>query len=562
MSSRESASSRRFVNASATMENRRKSYQASACLALVGVMSSLSFVCSAGCRGGEEGAHERDGGNPRDGAIDREPEIDSGTPPGPAKALARGIAIDDVTINQAVSSTLVRDGAWVEPSAREVPVITQRDALVQVTWRLAEDFALRAIEARLELVQEDGTSLVRASTRTPSSAPDRSTMEGVFSFVIEGSAIRDATKLRVGFYETDETAVPGSDIGARFPASGSTQSLAPWTGVMPLRIMIVPTKTSCAAAPVLGGAQRAVIESYIYNLFPTNALEVRYHAAIAVPSCGEGDIMSDLVALRTSEGLGPEWYYQAHFSNDSETSSGGFAWVFEEDDASDDRVSWVQYWAGEEPVNVTHELGHNHGSNHTFSSNASPPYVPQAGAAYGGRNGYSFALRGVHHPWVEAEPIRHRILAPTIDASGARLDHGDDATFHDAMSYDEPFWVSAFTYAEWARRIRASAGWGSAGEGGPTIEVIEAFVNGRGETSWLRTYARAPHESLGVLVLEGVERSVVVDVTRGGEGNGARITFALSSLPSPSVERHAFTIAAEGIRITHAPMDSIRSTAD
>lgn len=514
-----------------------------------------------GCHHGEHGSHgTRDAGPPVDGSfVPPEPGIDSGVPPGPAKALARGISVDDVVLDQAVATTLVRNGAWVAEASREAPVVTQRDALVQVTWTLEAGFVSRPIEGRLTIVQSGGASNTLVVVRTPSGGGDVSTFEGAFSFLVDGTLLRDATKIRFAFHETEVGSFAGDDSGARFPANGGDQALEPWTGTMALHVMIVPTATSCAAAPSMQAAIRATIESYIYNQFPINALEVRYHAPISVASCGEGTIMDDLEALRDAEALGPEWYYQAHFSNASDTSSGGFAWVFEDDaEVNADRVSWVQYWAGEEPMNVTHELGHNHGSNHTFSSNATPPYVPAAGKDYGGRPAYGFAIRGEHQPGVDGV-IRHRILAPTIDGSGHRVDNGDDANFFDAMSYDQPYWISPFTYGEWARRIRASRAWPSSGARAARVAVLEGFRHESGEVTWRLRVAEPPRGDTVRFALDGIPRDVAADITRGDDAEALRIrVVAPSGLSVSELAGHEFSVAGPDDPIEHQAGDPVR----
>lgn len=416
-----------------------------------------------------------------------------GTDPGPLLDLppAIGVSVDDVHFNQAVGGQLVIDGQWVPAEERKVPLIAGRDALVQVSWSLSGDYQAHDVEARLTIQQLTGEPVVLRSVRTPAGTASLASADGgAFSFQVLAEQIGTDSQFSLSLHETTGAPTPATP-GTRFPAGEGLQSLDPWQTEMSMKVMIVPASTTCAAAPVFDAEMKKTVEDFIYNLYPIALLEVRYHDVLHIDdSCGEGDAMALLEEMRDEEALGPEWYYQAHFSHESNTSSGGFGWVFEDDFESDaTRVSWAQNWAGEEPVNTAHELGHNHGSDHTFSNGAFPPYEPAAGMQYGGRETYGYALTGTHHPWVDGE-VGGRIFPPTIDGAGTQLDNGQGQNFYDAMSYEQPYWVSAFTYYEWARRIQASADWDSAGSKSLAVETTKIYVGEGGHRSFRSRRAR------------------------------------------------------------------------
>ncbi len=461
-----------------------------------------------------------------------------------------GIEFGDVRFNQGVASPLVEGGVWVPPDDRSVPLVVGRPVLLQSSWRLVGDAPNQPIEARLTIREGDEAEEV-LTTSMVFGEPDWSRLDGVVSFELPAEKVTAATSFRLEYCTTSATSDAG--VGARsFPAEEGLHPLLPWPDAMKIRVMIVPASTNCAAAPTLDAAKKEIIENYIYNLMPVAEVDVRYHEPIHISdSCGEGNVMSILADLREAEDLGPEWYYQAHFSNASNTSSGGYGWVFEDDGEVDaERVSWVQYWAGEVPMNVVHELGHNHGSDHTYASDAYPPYVPAAGKDYGGRAEFGYALRAGTHPWVPGD-IGGRLLPPTIDPSGVRVDNGEGQNFYDTMSYDQPYWVGSFSYSEWARRIAASNRWSSAGAKAPKRTRIRISV-GEGGRLHVSRGLGAPIEARDTITIgDGTRQETLpARIVRDGHGSvGAVLIDAESTtldLSSGSLEFIAPSIGFGG----------------
>lgn len=471
--------------------------------------------------------------------------VDAGRPPAPA---TREAVIDEVMFSQAVTAPLVRLGVWVPPAQRAVPLVHSRGLMLQVTAEAkVPAFVNRALEVSLDVQSDDGgLTRLEGTLRAEPTGRAFAADAGV-RFVLDAARVKPDARVRFTLLEPGPT--PRTlDV---FPADGGFVALEPWPDRMPLRLMVVPVTNGCSTAPVMSPALRQVIETYVWNVYPVNDLEVRYHAPITITGCGEGDVMDQLSALRTREALGPQWYYQAQLSQ----NIGGYAYIFEDDTEVDaDRVGWVGYWPGEEPVNVAHELGHSHGSDHTFSGSASPPYQPAAGKAYGGREHFGFALRGGHHPWVSGE-IGGRVFPPTITA-GARIDNGRDQNFYDVMSYTSPYWVSAFSYSEWARRIRASNRWAAFGPRGPSVPLVSMSRGFDGVVRWSAVEGRlgSTVEDATLVTSDGLS-PIRVEVVRGCGDDVARLRFVAVE----GWQQRTFTLWHRGVSFVHEPLPGIGS---
>ncbi|MCU0696245.1 MAG: zinc-dependent metalloprotease [Myxococcaceae bacterium] len=465
--------------------------------------------------------------------------VDAGPP---VVSATREAVLDEVMFSQAVTAPLFRQGQWVAPARREVPLLHGRGLMLQVTAEAKSPaFVQRALEVSLDVQSDDGGSTHLEGALTAEPAGRAFTGDAGVRFVLEASQVRPDARVRLTLLEPG----PSRRTLDVFPADGGFVALEPWPERMPLRLMVVPVANDCAAAPALSPALRQVIETYVWNLYPVNDLEVRYHAPLTITGCGAGDVMDQLSSLRAREALGPQWYYQAQLAQ----NLGGYAYIFEDDTEVDaDRVGWVGFWPGDEPVNVAHELGHNHGSDHTFSSSASPPYQPPAGRAYGGREHFGFALRSGHHPWASGD-IGGRVLAPTI-ASGARVDNGRDQNFYDAMSYTSPYWVSAFTYTEWARRIRASNRWAAFGPRGPAVPLVAMSRDLDGVVRWSAVEGRLGSTMEdAMLVTHDGTTPVRVEVVRGCGDDVARLRFQWDR----DWPRRSFTLWHRGVPFVHEP---------
>ena len=148
-----------------------------------------------------------------------------------------------------------------------------------------------------------------------------------------------------------------------------------------------------------------------------------------------------------------------------------------------------------------HELAHNHGRPHSFED---PSYPDDNGGSCGAISTYGWGPRPSLMPssgysndldlgldWFDPH---EQLLAPTDDDCGG-LPDGNRWNFNDMTSYAYPYWVSAYTYAAGAERIRLISTWENADGPGPgrTLRLVlgpEGDIH-RSERAGARAVTRA-----------------------------------------------------------------------
>ena len=397
----------------------------------------------------------------------------------PQPAYAANVSIDHVEVNQGVGVPLVAAGALVDAAARPAPLIAGRPGVWRVFWKLAPGFMPRPIEAQLELLYADGDSQTRTLTKDLSSQPAWDTLAGSFAFILDDQAIRPGMSWRISLHEVGTaTNIPPPNTPTAIPATGSID-LNIGDQAMNLNVVIVPATPSCTPGGPwqLSPDDERDVRNQIYNMYPVATLNLQFHAPVVlqVTDCNDsGAILDALSALRNSENLGPSYYYHAIFphADDDVLPSGGYAWIIDEPTMGSDLVSYsVNFWP-QEPNNVSHELGHNHGRLHSFND---PDYLPSGVgmAACGRRSSWGFGIGQWQHPYDERRdyPPLHNVegwlVAPTdqldFDAQNNTCAHhpnaDDGPALNDIMGYAHPYWISAYTYAGLAKRIALVSQW-------------------------------------------------------------------------------------------------------
>lgn len=420
-------------------------------------------------------------------------------------AFAKGMSVTDVEVNQGVGIAVVTAGALVAKADRTAPIVGQRHGMVRVSWALEAGFAPRDIEAQVTLTDGKGKSTILTQTKMVSGPPDLTRLDGTFHWDIDGSMIDGGTTFSVELHETSGSgdAMPGA---ARFPASGAAD-LGAIGDAMPLNVVILPANLKCQSIspPSLQAADKSIIESQLWNLYPISSLDITYHAPVTldVSPCGDNaGILDAISTLRDSETLGDDVYYHAIFANDPSDpfQSGGYSWLLTSAQKGDERVGFSVDFAGGLHNNVAHEIGHSHGRPHTYSD---PSYVPSGAAQQGcGRRAeYGYGVypgqHAFYHDANDYPPMKDVLgwLIPPTDSlglSGNTCDGfpGPNAppALDDVMSYAYPYWVGAYTYAAFAARIQALAALekGAAVHHGerPTSRVLSGTFLGDGTVQW------------------------------------------------------------------------------
>jgi hypothetical protein len=290
---------------------------------------------------------------------------------------------------------------------------------------------------------------------------------------VDAGQLQGGDRFVVGIFEADES-LPGASNPVRVPASGGAD-LGAWGDAMTVKVVVLPANDPAVDGSAYNPSAdvRAMMEADLYNLYPVQNIEVVWHDPVQISGCNDGaNILSQVSSYRNSEGMGPEVYYQALFSDTHNNNcwAGGMAWLVGAD-ANADRVSYSINHPGQSPNNFTHELGHSHGREHSFEDTAN--YEPNAypGPDCGRRTTNGYALQPAQHPkyvewnYAPMATMEDWIMAPTmgLGLDSYCLGHANfDAygpAMNDVMSYAYPYWVSAYTYRNLAERVRVQSTW-------------------------------------------------------------------------------------------------------
>ena len=408
-------------------------------------------------------------------------ESTSGQPPLDPADPAGGIRVTNVEVNQGVGILVGSDGAPLTANQRVAPIIGGRDALVRVDYSLDPSFTNREIEARVFL-----GSTAYVDQRSITGPSDWSSLEGTFVVRVDGADIQGDTALRVALVEPGGAATVGTDVGSAFPADEALD-LEAWDDPMVLDVMLVPM--TCDGYPSLDitPEKLANFEAFLFNTYPVQELNLTVHDPVHSPSCNEFDAAEyDLPAVRDADGAAPWVYYGGLLPGDG----GGYSIAIQGGDQMDYRRTFANHaWRDEGLTSdlFAHELGHNHGREHAFED---PSFPAETGAWCGPRASYGWGPRAslmptsgfsndvsIGLPWFDPSV---NLLAPT-DKSCDGLADGNRYNYNDFMSYTYPFWVSAYTYAAAAERIRLISSWRGKAYAPPQGETARLVIGPEGD---------------------------------------------------------------------------------
>lgn len=409
---------------------------------------------------------------PASTSADEESSSDGPQPPAEG-VLAGDIAVDAVELDQGVGIALAQQGALVPTDDRVAPVIAGRAALVRASYQLAPAFTPRTIVGRLWLRNGPEIHAVYTDERMIAGPPDESILDGTFHWIVDPEDLTGQTEYRVQLLEPEPEGEPSGDIsGSELPA-GDFAPLDAWDDRMVIDLMLVPF--SCDGEPELelDPVDLADFEAYLFNTTPVQELNLTVHDPIPSATCSEFDAAEiDLPALREQEGADPWVYYGGLLPGDR----GGYSISVEGGDQMDYRRTFASHTWRDYGLTFdlfAHELGHNHGRDHTFEDPGFPGNTDdQCGTidthGWGPRSammpssGYSNDL-DLGLSWFDPHEA---LLLPTSEPCSG-LPDGNRYNFNDIMSYVYPFWVSAYTYAAMAERVRLISTWPAQGQPSP-----------------------------------------------------------------------------------------------
>ena len=359
-----------------------------------------------------------------------------GNPPPDPLGDAVGVGINEIALYQGVKRPLMANGAAV---ASNTPVVAGRDALIRVFAADQGGYDGGPVVARLYL---NGSTQPYEVQRTVSS-PSEGSLQSTFNFDVPGADLADGFSYRV---ELKQAASPGSvNPGAAFPASGFEQIGVQSSGPA-LKISLVPVSYGADGSnrlPDTSPGQLQAYEELFYAMYPVPAIDISVHAPVgwnqAVANNGNGwdGLLNAIADLRANEGA-TDVYYYGIFSPAASAGDycaggcvAGLGFVGGPADNYTRASIGLGFSGSLATETAVHELGHNHGRNHS----------PCGGAAGADQN----------YPYPNA----------SIGSWGYNLLTGQlysPNEFSDVMGYCSPIWVSDYTYKAFFNRVKTVNG--------------------------------------------------------------------------------------------------------
>ena len=425
---------------------------------------ALCALLLSGCNGviGEGGGLEPPGiagaappSIDRDAGVGVEPDLDAGqtvvpdagstpdasVPPpdcDPATApplAARALRITDVTVNQGVSVALVDN--WVSVSARQAPVVAEREGVLRVFVEPQSGWQAREVAARLTL---SGTPReVRVRVTDASTATD---LDSTINFALAPGELAESTTFSVELLELDPCGTyPGAVSYARYPDSDA-ESLDAEPAPGSFRIVLVPVRYRADGSdrtPTTDGATVARFRERMIGMFPLSDLDVSIRQApldfdnvIGADGQGWSNLLNECLSLRANDGAASNTYYYCAVRPSDDPVAfcargcvAGLGPVPSAADTFNRAAIGLLYENGTDTF--VHEIGHTLGLSHAPCGGVSgtDPDFP-----------YSSGGIGV----VGFDVAAQRLL---------------DTQHRDVMAYCGPVWISDYSYDKLYDRLLA-----------------------------------------------------------------------------------------------------------
>ncbi len=403
--------------------------------------------------------------------------------------------IDEVELNQGVAISLASAGQLLPSADQQAPIIGGRAALVRASYTLGDSFSPRPILGRLWLHDSvEDTDRLYDDERMISGPGDWQSFGGTFQWLVDADDLNGASEFRVQLLESDEQEEPLGEVsGAQLPAE-SFAPLGAWDDPMVVDLVLVPFTCAGEEDLDLSPENLADFEAYLFNTFPLQTLNLTVRDPVVSAGCSEFDAAEiDLPALRIADGAEPWVYYGGLLPG----VGGGYSISVAGGESMDYRRTFASHtWrdAGLTFDLYAHELGHNHGREHTFED---PSFPGSTVDNCGTTSGFGWGPRSALMPssgWSNDLDLglawfdpHETLLQPTGNPC-AGAPEGNRWNFNDFMSYQYPYWVSAYTYAAAAERVRLISTW-SADAAAPapdSAETLRLVFSPEGEVHRLR----------------------------------------------------------------------------
>jgi hypothetical protein len=454
------------------------------------VLAVLLAACSAndpilagsGDGTGDSGnADESDGGSPTsaDGSSGVADESSGGEA---IDVPARSVRISKVEANPGVAIPIAQDGAWVDGSGRNAPLVKNRNTAFRVYLDVDDaSWVPRTLEARLTITQSDGRESSYQEVGQIDNDSSTTSLQSNILLGAVGDDMQPGARFQVELFEagTGYEALPEASEPPRALDDGPAE-----IGIEPsdqrMRLVIVPVDYSfgsCTTSIELTPEALQPYEDAMFQENPLEAIEIETRAPISVNDLDLSDsndffqLLNRAVQLRASDAPDPNVYYYVLFDNCGAciSESGGCLLGVapgtpgpSEGEAGQRVAIGTRYLSNDEVGIETfvHEIGHTQGREHVACPGAQAagpdPTYPYEGGSIGvwGFGVRDFQIRN---------PSNHT----------------------DYMSYCNPTWVSDWQWSATFARAKVLSTWqfdvGAPPQGTMLVGTIDTKS---GEATW------------------------------------------------------------------------------
>ena len=454
-----------------------------------------------------------------------------------------GIRLTLVEANQGVGIRILEEGIPIPLSARNAPLIENRETLIWALWEVDDGWVRRTVRAELKITVPDGREETKVQQR----------------FVVEGAQSSfESFDLSFAWALPPELAVHGAtyQLTLTLPGSGGVGGGEIAAGAFPsspepigfeesyqvIRVTLVPVQhqyeDSCSEIPELSHADVETFGELLHRRNPTErvVMTLREPYVWTESLSSYSGLLAALSQLRFQDGADPAEYYAGLVHHCVRT--GGQAITIPPFPTRDN--AWtrtvVSAWRGAAPLSSTtfvHEMGHAQGRRHvrcTGAEGSPDPHYPYP-AGNIGVWGYSIPIPDARIPWLSGN------------------------TYHPETSYDYmgyctgPQHVSDYGWGLVYPFIREISGWeleDPAPAPSPvrpegSHRLLVGLLDQEGREHWFEVPGRASDReptpgSYLELTVEGVP--VLLPVWEGAQPHGAgRIVVAELPVPLERVSR-------------------------
>jgi hypothetical protein len=337
-------------------------------------------------------------------------------------AFADGVTITDIDLYQAIRRPLVDGG---QPASSDIPIVAGKPGMLRVFYATDAGYDGQPVTARLT-VGEGAPVDVQA---TLSGTSSHETLSSTINIDFPGGFLTAGASYKVEILQPAET-VSGDNAAAAYPAGGGEAPMDVESGAVKLKILLVPVQNN-GSLPDTSPEQVDRYVRYFSEEYPVPEVEITVRSTPHVYNGNLGSsgawsqLLDQITELRDTDGAPDDVYYYGIHDADGNGLL-GLGWVGGSSDVWSRAAIGVGWTGDTAPETAVHEVGHNHGRDHSPCGVSGDPSFPHPGASIGVW-GY--------------RPSDKELLDPD--------------EYVDFMSYCHPAWISDYTYKAIFNRAKA-----------------------------------------------------------------------------------------------------------